>query len=83
MSEKSKRRWYSFSIRDMMFVTMIVAILLAWWLDHRYLAPDAQVTREKKARTRDFENKLKSGWYDRHPPPPTGSPPPVQYPPKK
>jgi hypothetical protein len=54
-----------FSIRDLFLVTMIVAILLAWWLDHRYLADDAQVTREQKARTRDFERKLKSGVYDR------------------
>ena len=65
MSENPKRRWYSFSIRDMMLVTLIVAILVAWWLDHRYLAPDAQVTREQKARNRDFERKLRSGLYDR------------------
>ena len=65
MSEKPKRRWYSFSIRDMMLVTAIAAVGVAWWLDHRYLAPDAQVTREQKARIRDFERKLRSGVYDR------------------
>lgn len=63
MSDTPKRGWLNFSIRDMMFVTVIAAILISWWLDHRYLAGDAQVTREKKARIRDFEAKIRSGFY--------------------
>jgi hypothetical protein len=65
MSDTPKRGWLSFSIRDIMLATVIAAILVSWWLDHRYLADDAQVTREQKARNRDFERKLKSGFYDR------------------
>lgn len=38
-----------FSIRDLFLVTMIVAILVAWWLDHRSLAPDAKQWRDAMA----------------------------------
>jgi Bacterial type II/III secretion system short domain len=34
---KPKRRWFSFSIRDVMLVTVIVALAIGWWLDHRKL----------------------------------------------
>ena len=27
-----------FSIRDWAWLTLVVAILLLWWLDHRYLS---------------------------------------------
>ena len=35
MSDKPRRGWLSFYIREIMLVTAIAAILVAWWLDHR------------------------------------------------
>ena len=35
---KPNRRWFSFSIRDLFLITAVVAIGVAWWLDHRRLA---------------------------------------------
>ena len=32
---KPKRRWFSFSIRDLLLVTVIAALAIGWWLDHR------------------------------------------------
>jgi hypothetical protein len=29
---------YQFSIRDLFWLTALVAVLFAWWLDHRRLA---------------------------------------------
>jgi Bacterial type II/III secretion system short domain len=34
---KPKRRWFSFSIRDLLLLTVIVALAVGWWLDHRKL----------------------------------------------
>jgi len=34
---KPKRRWFRFSIRDLLLLTVIVAIATGWWLDHRRL----------------------------------------------
>jgi len=45
MSDKPKRRWFHFSIRDLLLVTMIVAVCVAWWLDHRRQA--AEIDRLK------------------------------------
>ena len=33
---KPKRRWFRFSIRDLLLVTAIVALAVGWWLDHRF-----------------------------------------------
>ena len=36
MSEtKPKRRWFRFSIRDLLLLTVIVGLATGWWLDHR------------------------------------------------
>lgn len=32
---KPKRRWFRFSIRDLLLVTAIAALAVGWWLDHR------------------------------------------------
>jgi type II secretory pathway component GspD/PulD (secretin) len=41
MSEtKPKRRWFSFSIRDLLLLTVIAALAVGWWLDHRKLTKD-------------------------------------------
>ncbi len=38
-----------FSIRDLLLVTVIVALAVGWWVDHRSLAPDAQSWRDSMA----------------------------------
>jgi type II secretory pathway component GspD/PulD (secretin) len=44
MSEtKPKRRWFSFSIRDLLLLTVIVALSVGWWLDHRKLTKDNSI----------------------------------------
>ena len=37
---KPKRRWFRFSIRDLLLLTVIVALSVGWWLDHRKLTKD-------------------------------------------
>ena len=37
-----------FSIRDLILVTVIVAVLLAWWLDHRQQAREARELKEQQ-----------------------------------
>ena len=32
---KRKRRWFRFSIRDLLLLTVIVGLATGWWLDHR------------------------------------------------
>jgi hypothetical protein len=46
---KPKRRWFKFSIRDLLLMTAIVAVSVGWWLDHRalinrYRVPDGGPT---------------------------------------
>ncbi len=52
-----------FSLRDLLLLTVIVALAVGWWLDHRNLAPDAQVHRENQVRLREFADKVKHGWF--------------------
>ena len=52
-----------FTIRDLFLVTLIVALAVGWWVDHRSLAPDAQMHRENRARLFEFRDKVKHGWY--------------------
>jgi hypothetical protein len=37
---KPKRRWLSFSIRDLLLLTVIAALAFGWWFDHRKLTKD-------------------------------------------
>ena len=32
---KPKRRWFRFTIRDLLWLTALAAVFVAWWLDHR------------------------------------------------
>ena len=34
---KSKQRWCRFSIRDLLWLTVVAAILISWWLDRSEL----------------------------------------------
>lgn len=36
-----------FSIRDLLFVTVIIALAVAWWLDHRRLAAKVETAGPK------------------------------------
>jgi hypothetical protein len=36
---KSKRRWFSFSIRDLFWLTTTTTLAAGWYIDHRQLLP--------------------------------------------
>jgi hypothetical protein len=38
---KPKRRWFRFSIRDLLLSTVIAALTIGWWLDHRNLTRES------------------------------------------
>jgi len=40
---------FRFTIRDVLWLTVVVALLVAWWLDRRTLAPDAKAFRKQQA----------------------------------
>ena len=40
---KPIRRWFRFSIRDLLLLTVIVALAVGWWLDHRKLTKDNSI----------------------------------------
>ena len=48
-----------FSIRDLLLVTMIVAVCVAWWLDHRRLSERLR-TIDEDAKVREKFNALSS-----------------------
>jgi len=39
---------FRFTIRDVLWLTAVVALLVAWWIDHRTLAPDAKAFRKQQ-----------------------------------
>ncbi|MEX0714180.1 MAG: hypothetical protein WD278_17735 [Pirellulales bacterium] len=41
-----------FLIRDLLWLTLIVALALGWWVDHRQLASDLQAARQELAQSR-------------------------------
>ena len=32
---KPKRRWFTFSIRDLLWLTLVVALAIGWWINFR------------------------------------------------
>ena len=44
-----------FTIRDLLLVTMIVAILLAWWVDRRRAADEISKEREYRRTLEDIK----------------------------
>ena len=40
---------FRFTIRDVLWLMVVVAMGVAWWLDHRSLAPDAHFYRTEQA----------------------------------
>lgn len=43
---------FRFTIRDVLWLTIVAALAVGWWIDHRNLAPDAQTQREQRERVR-------------------------------
>jgi hypothetical protein len=39
---------FRFTIRELVLLTLIVAMGVGWWLDHRTLAPDAELHRRQR-----------------------------------
>lgn len=57
MSEtKPKRRWVTFSIRDLLWLTAIVGLMTAFWADHRQLMKSND-SYEQQSRERGERNK--------------------------
>ena len=70
MSDKPKRRWYQigFSIRDVMWLTVLIAVLLAWCRENRRtsLILDQVLQEQEKERqqiVRDMAE-LERKWQD-------------------
>ena len=40
---------FRFTIRDVLWLTVVVALAVAWWIDHRTLAPEAKAFRKQQA----------------------------------
>lgn len=59
----SLRSLMTFSIRDLLWLMVVAAILTAWWLDHRRWVP-ADLT-EREAERLQIENKLLRSSIDR------------------
>ena len=49
MSDTPKRGWLSFSIRDLLLVTVIVALVLGWWLDRTWSRAQLKRVQDESA----------------------------------
>lgn len=49
-----------FSIRDLFLVTVIVAVCVTWWLDHRRFAADVAKEREFRSRLEEVKSQIYS-----------------------
>jgi hypothetical protein len=54
----SLRSLMTFSIRDLALVTVIVALALGWWLDHRIFAKSENKARLAEEKERTFRKLL-------------------------
>jgi hypothetical protein len=41
---------FRFTIRDVLWLTVVVGLAVGWWLDHRFLTDDAAETRQARER---------------------------------
>jgi len=39
---------FRFTIRDVLWLTVLAALAVSWWIDHRSLAPDAKAFRKQQ-----------------------------------
>lgn len=42
-----------FTIRDLLWLTVVVALAVAWWVDHRHLKNEAQMWYSREEIVRD------------------------------
>jgi hypothetical protein len=47
-----------FSIRDLLWLTVVVALGLGWWVDHRQIVRESIYDRERDEREIDAANRL-------------------------
>ena len=40
---------FRFTIRDVLWLTVVVALAVSWWIDHRTLAPAANAFRTQQS----------------------------------
>jgi hypothetical protein len=59
MNETIKRRWFHFSIRDLLLVTVIVALAVGWWIDHRRLAVDREEYEYLQFATKQYQQYIR------------------------
>ena len=48
-----------FSIRDLLLVTMIVALVVGWWVDHRRLAVDREEYEYLRFATEQYQQYIR------------------------
>jgi hypothetical protein len=58
---------FRFSIRDVLWLTVVVGVFVAWWLDHRSITPNERETL-KALKGRGFGNPSPDGSFPMHPP---------------
>ena len=57
MSDTPKRRWFHFSIRDLMWLTVLVALVLGGWVEgSRLQRENWRLTRENAALQVNFQD---------------------------
>jgi len=49
---------FRFTIRDVLWLTVMVALAVGWWIDHQSLAPDAQKHRDARQRWEEYRDML-------------------------
>ena len=62
MSETPKQRWYHFSIRDLLLVTVIVALAVGWFVERRSaaeLSVERQRLADELSKERVFQSNLR------------------------
>jgi hypothetical protein len=50
---------FRFTIRDLVWLTVVVAMGAGWWVDHRHLAPDAEMHRGQLERLAEYVERMK------------------------
>lgn len=61
-AETAKTVPMKFSIRELMLVTVIVALVLGWWVDRSRLAKDAEAWRAASVLVKSVQQKWHDGW---------------------
>jgi hypothetical protein len=50
---------FRFTIRDLVWLTVVVAVGAGWWVDHRNLAPDAELHRGQLKRLAEYVERMR------------------------